>query len=230
MKKMFLALASFAALGLVACGGESAPQSQAPKYDETVKAAKGEDNIVTLAGPWELQDGTKPGSAWDGADRKADMEATSVKLVSEVSAPVADKLAGHNIDWLYMKKGIYMGYDAGYKKAAKKADGTKVEINGSQTFKAINGHVDEEDQTFMKTQWIYDPKTAHAENLTPDIYFMPPWVEAEDADGFSWASDGGVLETGIYTIIVAKYTEASTASVCGYGIATVRTGDLPAKA
>ena len=221
MKKLFMAVVSLAAFGLVACGGESTGGGTA--YDATVKSA-GEGKVVSIAGQSTTAKGTKVD--WAGGNADAYMEASSVAKVADVSKTVADKLAKHNVEWLYTYAGLQVGVgDAGWNMKVLK-NGAVEEVDGSFAVKVILGGLND-DQVFEIEQWIPDPKTAHTENLTEDTFFIPSWQEAADENGFSWADNSGALAAGVYTVVAAKYKEASAADVYGFGLGLVKTGELP---
>ena len=181
-----------------------------------------------LHGQVLLADDTPNG--WNGKESslyvKSKLEATSIKAVSEINVDVARKLNGKNVKYLYKYEGAKLGVsDAGWR--ARYHVGDKFyNCNGSYVFKAAKCSYDAEDDVWAESQWIHDPKTAHAEALTDNI-FMPTWQQTLDEYGFSWASNlvvtGGAA--GTYTIIVAQYDVVQSATVPGYGIAAIKTAD-----
>lgn len=229
MKKMLFALTAFAALGLAACGNgggassaaPSTPASSAPTYSDKVLAIEGK--LVSAAGPGKTEAGKLDWAMTDAGK----MNATSVKGVSEVNKALADKLAGKNLEALYMLPGVTLGAgDAGWNTKILK-DGAVTEVDGSFCIKAIVGHYDTEDEVYVTEQWIPDPHTANAENLTPDTLFVSPnWAEAADAQGFDWTTNPAALQAAVYTVVVAQYKEASAPGTFGYGLGLVKTGEI----
>ena len=52
--------------------------------------------------------------------------------------------------------------------------------------------------------------------------FMPVWQEEADENGFSWASNPVVIGgSGLYTLVIAQYANASSPENPGYGIGLV---------
>ncbi len=217
MKKNLLvaALAMAAAVGCVGCGS---------KYDATVKADP--EYQWCIHGPVVLADGETQ-NGWNGKAKElyeaSKMTATSVEEISKVSTEVADVLAKKNIKYLYTEV-IWAGIkDAGWSTNFKGTDGKIYKANASYAFKAATLSYDEAEEVYSEQQWIHDAKTAHVESLTPSTYFSPVWQEAADEDGFSWASNPVITGgAGKYQIVVAQYTEVSSATVPGYGIAAIK--------
>ena len=217
MKKNLLvaALAMAAAVGCVGCGS---------KYDATVKADP--EYQWCIHGQVVLADGETQ-NGWNGKSKElyeaSKMTATSVEEISKVSTEVADALAKKNIKYLYTEV-IWAGIkDAGWSTNFKSTDGKIYKANGSYAFKAATLSYDEAEEVYSEQQWIHDPKTAHVESLTPSTYFSPVWQETADDDNFSWASNPVITGgAGKYQIVVAQYTEVSSATVPGYGIAAIK--------
>ena len=191
------------------------------------KILKDEDNAAwVLHGQFKLADGTDNG--WNGKDSalytKSSMHATSIKAVSEINIDLARALNGKNVKYLYIYEGAQLGVsDAGWT-TRYHVGNDFYHTNGSYVFKGAKVSYDAEDDVWAETQWIHDPKTAHAEALTENI-FMPTWKEGLDDWGFSWKNNlcikGG--QAGKYTIIIAQYDVVQSATVPGYGIAAIKT-------
>lgn len=231
MKKMLLGIFALSATMILAsCGGDSRdsvsvePQPSASEQFSDEVLADAEHDWV-IAGQYLLADGETV-NGWAGSDKNK-MTAASLKTVAETAgAEVATALAAKNVKHLYVYQGAQLGVnDADWKAEAVK-DGKKVSCNGSFALKAIKTTYDAEDGTYLSEQWIPDPHTAHAESLTPSTYFVPTWTEAPDELGFSWASNpvciGGA---GVYTVVVAEYNNASSATEAQYGIALIKTAE-----
>lgn len=238
MKKMLFSVLASAilVLGLAGCdqtstpgststgGGSDTPStSEDSGYSDTVLADNTHSAWV-VAGNFLLSDNTTP-AQWSYLEA-AEMTATSVKAVSEISTDVADELASKSLRYLYMYKDVHLGtYNAGWNADAMK-DGKKVNVLGSYAIKAIQCDYDAEEELWNSTQWISDPHTAHAESLTPSTLFTPPFVEEADENGFSWSSNpvciGGA---GTYTVVVAQYSTAADANTPNFGFALIKTAE-----
>ena len=222
-------LSAVLGLGLVftvgACGGNKKEQKKG--YDETVLSGDKEGYTFHMVGGFE--------GKWGGYAANK-MTATSVAKVAEKDKALADKLNAKNLTYLYMMEGVHLGEGvfnmedwsqtkeaAGYTKRFKAADGKIYLADGSYTIKAIRCTYDEEDENYISDQWISDPKTAHVESLTDNIFF-PTWQEKKDADGFAWNQDPVVSGgSGTYTVVVAQYKETSAADVFGFGFGLIKT-------
>lgn len=210
MKKFSLiALALTATAALASCGEKG--------YSDKVYEAEAGKTMHAVGGYKD--------DNWKGRDDNK-MTATSVKYVAEYSKEVADKLAKKNIEYLYSGIVEIGKTGAGWSGKCKK-DGKMYVADGSYAAKALLCGYEETEEVYTAEQWIPDPKTAHCEALTPDTYFIPTWTEAADADGFSWASDSFVTGgAGEYVQVVAKYKEASTPTVAGFGMAFIKIKDI----
>lgn len=208
MKKLFsLALGMLMTIGLAACGGKSST-----KYSEDILAAP-DENVLHYMG--------QVTGGWSATEANV-MEATSLAKVAEVDQAVAKKLNKKKLDYLYMKAGLTYGVESGGWKANFKKDGKIWQADASYTVKALQTDKDGEENI----QWISDPHTAHAEALNDNVFF-PTWVEEADADGFAWDQNPVVTGgAGVYTLIVAKYKDVSTATKPGFGMALVKTAEL----
>lgn len=221
-KKLLTGLFAFGLLlGTAACGQQAGPDYS--KVLEDIDSA-----AWALHGNFMLADGTV--NSWNGKDNelyeKSFMTATSIDAVSKLDAELGKALKARKVKYLYMYEGAQFGLnDAGWK--ADFHDATDpYKANGSYVFKAVklDKVVDEDDETvyvYSENQWIHDPKTAYTEALTSSI-FMPPWQEAADEWGLSWASNlvvtGGA---GKYTVVAAQF-EAEEGKP-QYGLAAIRT-------
>ena len=215
-KRIFLAaLASLAVVGMTSCG-----------YDKKVR----EDSEATwvMHGQYLLSDGETV-NGWNGKTNElyeaSKMTATSVAEVAEYAQEVADVLKGKSIKYLYAGEAVFGLNDAGW--TANFLIGEDLyQANGSYAFKVARCLYDAAEDVYAEDQWISDAKTANAESLTPDTFFVPVWQEAADRFGFSWASNPVVIGgAGKYKMIVAQYTDVSAAGVPGYGIAAVKLED-----
>ena len=219
IKKIILSLLSAAALvGLVACGGSG--------YDKTVKADA--DRVWVMHGQYLLADGETQ-NGWNAKTNElyeaSKMTATSIDEVSKISKEVADTLKGKSIKHLYVGEAVFGMNDTGWTTNCMINNKLNT-ANGSYAFKAAACTYEAADQVYSEDQWISDAKTAHAESLTPSTFFVPVWQEAADENGFSWASNPVVIGgAGKYKMIVAQYTDVSSATTPGYGIAAVKVED-----
>ena len=218
MKKKFLTAVLFMGLvvGLTGCN----------KFSEEVLKDENSAGWV-IHGQVKLADGTENG--WNGKDSalyvKSKMTATSVKDVSTIDKGVAKALSKKNVKYLYKYEGVHLGEnDAGWRARYHIGDDF-YNVNGSYVFKVAKCSYDAEDDVWAEDQWIHDPKTAHTEALTSNI-FMPTWQQTLDEWGFAWNSNlvvtGGA---GTYTIVVAQYDVVQSATVPGYGLAAIKTAE-----
>ncbi len=219
-------------LSLAACGAnkpaedESKPGSSESGVTEKVLEDK-ESYAWAIHGDFVLADGTNNG--WNGKANelyeKSTMTAISLKEAAEIDADLGAALAQKQVKHLYKYEGAEFGTreDITRKIKVKKSDGKFYYANASLSFKAVKLSYDAEEEVYAETQWIYDPKTAHAELLAGDM-FIPAWQEQPDADGFTWASDGAILSgPGKYTVVVAEYNVAVGPTTPNYGIAVIKT-------
>lgn len=222
-------LSAVLGLGLVFTVGACANNKKEEKkgYDETVLSGDKDGFTFHMVGGFE--------GKWAGYEENK-MTATSVAKVAEKDKALADTLKGKNLTYLYMMEGVHLGegvFDmkdwtqqkeaAGYTKRFKAADGKIYLADGSYTIKALRCTYDAEDQNYINSQWISDPKTGHTEALTSNLFY-PTWQEKKDADGFAWNQDpvctGG---SGTYTVVVAQYKEVSAPDVFGFGVGLIKT-------
>lgn len=212
MKKILVVfLALMMIVSLAACGAE-------PLKDEGHAA-------WVAHGQYLLADGTENG--WNGKDsalyEASALTAISLKDVKKLDGALYDTLSDKDVKYLYSIDLLFGTNDAGWTTNFLK-DGKLFRANGSYAFKIAQCTVDEdgENKVYAEDQWISDPKTAHAESLTPDTMFMPVWQEEADENGFSWASNPVVTGgAGLYTLVIAQYNNASTPEQAGFGIGLV---------
>ena len=232
-KSIALLLALVMALALVACG-QAAPAEksrQHPPADVSADAPAGpladEAHAAWVAhGQYLLADGTENG--WNGKDtalyEASTLTAISLDDVKGISEDVYKALSAKEVKYLYKIDLLFGTNDAGWTTDFVK-DGKLFRANGSYAFKIAqcNVDVDGDNKVYAEDQWISDPKTAHAESLTPATMFMPVWQEEADENGFSWASNPVVIGgPGLYTLVIAQYANASSPEQAGYGIGLVQ--------
>ena len=188
------------------------------KYDDTVYEIQGYS--FHMAGNQEiLVDGDWTLNRWESYSENT-MTPTSIYDVSLLDEGLAEKLSTKDIKGLYIGEIRFGVYDAGWTFDVMKND-QKIAINGSFCFKVIRATYEEDADTYLNDQWICDPKTAHAEALSDNI-FIPPWQEDVDENGFSWGSNVGCIgEAGVYKVVIAQYKDKSTATTPGYGIGLI---------
>ena len=216
MKKLLvLMLAVLMVLSMVACGKKAAK----PLADEGHQA-------WVAHGQFLLEDGSE--NSWNGKDQelyeKSSLTAIAVEDVKAINEDLYKALSGKQVKYLYKIDLIFGTNDAGWTTDFLK-DGKLYHANGSYAFKIAQCTIDVDGDTkiYAEDQWISDPKTAYAESLTPDTMFMPVWQEEPDEYGFSWASNPVVTGgPGLYTLVIAQYTNASDPSNPGFGIGLVQ--------
>ncbi len=215
MKKLLTVLLSvLMVLSMAAC----APKKPEPLED------KGHAAWVAH-GQYLLADGTQNG--WNGKDT-AVYEASALKAITlddvkAISEDLYKTLSGKEVKYLYTIDLLFGTNDAGWTTDAI-INGKLYHANGSYAFKIAQCtvDVDGDNKVYAEDQWISDPKTAHAESLTPATMFMPVWQEEPDENGFSWASNPVVIGgPGLYTLVIAQYSNASSPDKAGFGIGLV---------
>jgi hypothetical protein len=214
MKKIIvMLLAVVLVLSAVAC-------TQQPKV-----LADTEHELWVAHGQFKLADGTE--NSWNGKDaslyEKSALKAISLDDVKAISADLYNTLSGKEVKYLYTIDLILGTNDAGWNTNFLK-DGVLYKANGSYAFKIAqcNSEVDGDTKVYSEAQWISDPHTAHVESLTPKTAFYPVWQEEADANGFSWASNPVAIGgAGLYTLVVAQYKNASSATQPGFGVGLV---------
>lgn len=173
-----------------------------------------------IAGQQEvLVDGTWTANAWE-AKATNEMKAASLADVKALDKDLYNVLKEKDLAGLYIGD-VRMGVaSAGWNADAMK-DGAKVSVDGSFAIKCIRATYLEEDASYLNDQWISDPKTAHAEALTDNI-FMPVWQEEADENGFSWGSNPVCIgDAGTYKFVVAQYNAVSAPDTAGFGFGLV---------
>ena len=214
MKKIIvMLLAVVLVLSAVAC-------TQQPKI------LKDESHELWVAhGQYKLADGTD--NAWNSKDsslyEKSALTAIALEDVKAISEELYTALSAKSVKYLYKIDLLFGTNDAGWSTNFLK-DGVLYKANGSYAFKIAqcNSDVDGDTKVYSEEQWISDPKTAYVESLTPKTAFYPVWQEEADQYGFSWASNPVVIGgAGLYTLVVAQYTNASAAGQPGFGVGLV---------
>ena len=216
MKKFLVALLSVLMVVAMAACSKPAPKALA---DDTHAA-------WVAHGQYLLADGTQ--NSWNGKDTElyeaSALKAIALEDVKAIDETLYNTLSGKSVKYLYTIDLLLGTNDAGWTTNAL-IDGKLYRVNGSNAFKIAQCNVDVDGDTkvYAEDQWISDPKTAHAESLTPATLFMPIWQEEADEYGFSWASNPACIGgPGLYTLVIAQYTTVSSASEPGYGIGLVK--------
>ena len=216
MKKFLVVLLSVLMVCAMAACGKPAPK---PLADDTHAA-------WVAHGQFLLADGTA--NSWNGKDtalyEASALKAIALEDVKSIDEALYNTLSGKEVKYLYTIDLLFGTNDAGWTTNAL-IDGKLYRVNGSNAFKIAQCAVDADgdNKVYAEDQWISDPKTAHAESLTPATLFMPVWQEESDQYGFSWASNPACIGgPGLYTLVIAQYTAVSSASQPGYGIGLVK--------
>ena len=214
MKKFFIVLLSV----LMVCALAGCQKPAKPLADEN-------HALWCAHGQYLLADGTQ--NSWNGKDsavyEASALTAITLAEVKAINEELYNALSAKNVKYLYKIDLLFGTNDAGWTTDAL-IDGKMFKANGSYAFKVAQCNVDVDGDTkvYAEDQWISDPKTAHAESLTPKTLFMPVWQEEPDANGFSWASNPVVIGgPGLYTLVIAQYDTVSSAAEAGYGIGLV---------
>lgn len=187
--------------------------------------ADSEHELWVAHGQYLLADGTQ--NNWNGKDaalyEKSALKAISLEDVKAINEDLYKTLSGKDVKYLYTIDLIFGTNDAGWTANFLK-DGVLYKANGSYAVKIAqcNSEVDGDTKVYSEAQWISDPHTANVESLTPKTIFYPVWQEEADANGFSWASNPVVIGgAGLYTLVVAQYKNASSATQPGFGVGVV---------
>ncbi len=213
MKKVLaIVLALVMVLSFAACGKGK------PLADETHEA-------WVAHGQYLLADGTENG--WGGKStevyEKSALKAITVEDVKKIDKGLYETLKGKDVKYLYTTDLIFGTVDAGWSAKFVK-DGEVGKANGSYAFKIAQctAEVDGSNKVYSEDVWISDPKVSYVESLTPDTVFYPVWQEEPDENGLSWADNPVVTGgAGLYTVVVAQYTNASAPGAPGYGVGLV---------
>ena len=233
MKKI---LTSIFALGLVlslgACGSKKASESNSGSSGDDpadVVLEDKESNSWCLHGQFILADG-KTFNGWNGKDNDlyeaSKMTAISLNAAKKIDADLGTALASRKVKYLYKYEGAVLGTNAsGFTSNFKDANGKMMKADGSYSFKGAKLSYDAEEEVYSEEAWIHDPKVSHAEIIGGDI-FMPVWQETPDEDGFSWKENLVVRSgAGVYTIVIAEYDVAVSATQPNFGIAAIKTAE-----
>ena len=235
MKKLFTAVIALAAFGLVACNQPQTTPEPEPEPEYCTEHEDGYEGYF-LTGPNCIQVGGKKasegkGKEWDfGGDSFELKKVAALTAVKDIDEGVYDALVakGDAVKGVYTLANVTMGLTKeGWGQNFK--DGDKIyNANASYVAKIIKTKYNQEDDAWSTSQWIPDPKTAHVENLKN--YWSPTFQEEADEDGFEWAQNPVVTAgAGVYTVIFAEYTGGATFEHCNYGVAFVKTEELPVK-
>lgn len=224
MKKLSIFLMALVAVfALVACKGKDKPNKTTPEAttpdvttpDVTTPADPADDVLANAEKSYHVVGGS---TVWAAEDGNA-MTAVSLNQVKALDAELAATLAGKDVKYLYMATGYPLAAIAGW---AAKNNGE--DIDGGFTIKVIRAVYDQEDGTYFNDQWCPDPRTAHVEALTDNV-FMPKFVEtpAEGEENLGTWADNPVVTSGdgLYTVVFAEYNSISTADVAGFGLAVI---------
>lgn len=238
MKKLLAAALLCCTFALAACGnkgdsGKKDGDGGKTTYSETVLEDKTAGTAYVLAGNIGFQVGNEVKAGdWGYVEGVNVMKATSVKVVSEkIGTAVADKLAANSkLKYLYLIENVALETDEkGFAGWTTKAlvNGEVKTLDGGYAFKGLKMTYDEEDDKWLKAQHYPDPHTQNAESLTPETWFVPPFVEEADANGFSWSSNPAVTSgAGIYNVAFAIYDVTADESnpaqyTCGMAVKLV---------
>lgn len=224
MKKFFGALVAMMCMGLAACGNEQPAAPVTPVAPKTCWTITGPD-CLKVDGKTAAE---AEGKSWGYGGDSFQLKDVTLDEVKEIDATVGAKLEAKKakVKALHVIEKVTVGVDdAGYSKKFLNDEKELYEANGSFTLKVIHWTYDSKLDMWADAKWVPDPKKAHVENLAN--YFVPTFQEDKDEYGFSWADDSVVTAgAGVYTLILAEYTEGPSKELCNYGIAMVKTQDL----
>ena len=98
--------------------------------------------------------------------------------------------------------------------------------DGGFTVKVVKALYDVYDEVTFVDRWNPDPKTSHVGNLTPDMLYMPEWVEENNGNG-CWTDNPVVTAgAGLYTVVFVEYDRANNYYQPGYALGVIKTEDL----
>jgi hypothetical protein len=215
MKKILFSIFALllCAFALVSCGGTEA--------EKAVKALTVKDAAVNPEYSYHAVGGW---GEWDPTDANK-MTPTTVEAVKKWNPELGAKLEAAQPQYVAFFL-LEMGTKAGGWDAKAMDGNQKKDYDGCFTVKVIKSKWDEDSEMYLKSQWVPDPKTAHTESLTENL-FVPVWQEKVDDHGFSWADNSVVLSgAGQYILVFADYGKASNAETFGYGYGIVKVGDV----
>ena len=204
------------------------PQSSISYSDSSTPLDPNE--TITLAGQFCSNDG------WNAVDWKyttqGEMSPSSASYIQNyVDWNVGSTLLNRSgLKDVFIYRGAHFGStEVGYAGWTTRAliDGSVVTMDGGYCVKAIECTYDEEDDKWLTSQWIPDPRTACVENLTPNTLFMPTWQEEPDYYGFAWNDNPVVIGgAGEYTVVLARYNSMPSGSRTdsyNYAMALIKT-------
>lgn len=238
MKKILTSIFALGiALSLSACFGakstDNSKKSESSQGGQTEQVLEDKNSYAwAVHGNHLLADETPNG--WNGKDNElyeaSKMTAISLAEAKRIDATVGAALESKDVKYLYKYEGIILGVnDAGWKTNFKMND-KMYKANGSYCFKAVKLSYDAEEEVYAEEQWIPHDHDGHTEALTSNLWVSPTFAEEPDADGFSWDYNPVAKEAGKFTLIVAEYNAAPSATVCNYGIALVKTEEMTGQA
>ncbi len=101
---------------------------------------------------------------------------------------------------LYVLEATFPAGEAGWS-ANYTIDGVEYAFDGNLTFKVVRTASDDEE---IPLWWGQSPESGKFNNLTPDVVYVPPFME-ENIDGAgAWNDNPVVMEAGTYYIIFAE--------------------------
>ena len=105
-------------------------------------------------------------------------------------------------------------------------NGYETYYDGGFTVKVVKAFYDEFDGVRLAEKWNPDPNTSHVGNLTPDMLYMPEWVEVNNGNG-CW-SDNPVVTAGagLYNVVFVEYDRANNYYQPGYALGVIKTEDF----
>lgn len=233
MKKLSIfLLALVGVLALASCDNNNNEKTPTPDETPTVTPTPSVDRDAKLANPdSSIGYFAVGGHADDWAITETNgMTAVSLNELEAISPALATKAEEKNA-YVYVMKDYLLTNDGAWTTpAGADAEGNAILADGGMTIKVIRGKFDAEDDVWSNDQWISDPKTAHAESLTPETLFLPNWVEEAEAgkEAYGTWSNNPVCigVTGKYTVVIMDYHSVSSADQAGFGLALILTEEV----
>lgn len=181
----------------VGCGAEKDPATPDTEPTEPTEPAVVEPVILANEGKDYFVTGNF--ANWGDAVGKDECKMEAVALEDERIAAFAADLAGAK--YVYVKEGIVLSADDAGWTAKIVADGAVAEVNGNLTLKILQVAEGGEAPDW----WGQSPESGEIRSLTPDLLFIPEFVETPELEGApGWNDNPAALTAGTYTVVFAN--------------------------
>ena len=137
-------------------------------------------------------------AGWDAAFGEDEYRMEAIALNDDRISSLRSDLRG--ADSLYIIEVTFPSDAAGWD-VTYTIDGDERTFDGNLTMKIVRTTSDEED---IPLWWGQSPESGKFNNLTPDVMYVPPFLE-ENIDGAgAWNDNPVVFEAGTYYIVYAQ--------------------------